>query len=91
MKNNYRLKYKIELYKNGQRIQSTFSTKKRKIVHCSRGKIYESGLLKVMLGNSRNVINEAPFKNVSELQWKLAILTEKAQINYIGGEDGKGI
>ena len=87
----YRLKYKIELYKNGRRVQSTFSTKKTKIVRCSKGALYETGLLKVMLGCGRNVINEAIFNNTAELKKALSILTERKQIEYIGGEDGKGI
>jgi hypothetical protein len=44
-----------------------------------------------MLGCGRNVINEAIFNNTAELKKALSILTERKQIEYIGGEDGKGI
>ena len=90
-KKSYRLKFRIELYKNGRRVQSTFSTKKTKIVRCSQVKRWENGLLKVMLGCGRNVINEAIFNNTAELKKAISILTEKKLIEYIGGTDGKSI
>lgn len=81
----YRLKYKVDLYKNGRRVQSTFSTKKTKIVRCSQVWTYENGLLKVMLDNRQNVINEAIFRNTAELKKALSAFTEKEQVDYIAG------
>lgn len=89
--NGYRIKYRIELYKNGQRIQSTFSSKKTKIVRCSQVTPYENGILKVMLGCGRNIINEAIFHNSVELRKTLSVLSEKSLIEYIGGENANSI
>jgi hypothetical protein len=87
----YRLKFKIELYNNGRRVLDTYSSKKTKIVRSAQVKPYENGLLKIMLGNRRNVINEAIFCDTAELKKAISILTEKKLIKYIGGKDGEGI